>query len=138
MKKAISLLLFVALLFSYLSILTFNALAVENTSVEITELHTLESSRFLGSVSSTKIIVGDVDGDGNVTPTDRMILARYIAKWDGYESMCNLKAADIDGDGNVTPTDRMILARYIAKWEGYEKYFVDKTGSGIELPLDVF
>ena len=86
-----------------------------------------------------KVIVGDVDGDGKVTPTDRMILARYIAKWSGYENMCDLNAADIDRDGKVTPTDRMILARYIAKWNGYEEYFIDKTtGEGIVLPIHVF
>ncbi|MBR4184579.1 MAG: hypothetical protein IKQ87_02335, partial [Clostridia bacterium] len=27
----------------------------------------------------------DIDGDGDITAKDRMILARYLAKWTGYE-----------------------------------------------------
>ena len=63
--------------------------------------------------------VGDVNGDGNVTAKDVTVLARYIAKWTGYETV-NTTAADANGDGNVTAKDVTVLARYIAKWTGYE------------------
>ncbi len=68
------------------------------------------------------VIPGDIDGDGRpATPKDAMVLARYIAGWDGYEDMIVLEAADLDGDGKpATPKDAMILARHIAGWEGYE------------------
>ena len=63
---------------------------------------------------------GDVNGDGKVNPIDDMILARYLAKWQGYDAMVDLSAADTNSDGNITPIDDMILARHLAKWNGYE------------------
>lgn len=66
--------------------------------------------------------IGDIDGDGiPATPKDAMVLARYIAEWDGYTNQINLDAADLDGDGiPATPRDAMVLARHIAGWTGYE------------------
>ncbi|MBQ2679271.1 MAG: leucine-rich repeat protein [Firmicutes bacterium] len=67
---------------------------------------------------------GDINDDGDVTQTDKLILSRYLAKWDGYKNKIkNLDAADINGDGDVTQTDKLILSRYLAKWTGYDKYF---------------
>ena len=71
---------------------------------------------------------GDVNADGDVNATDRMILARYLAGWEGYEEkILSMDAADIDKDGDITAKDRMILARYLAGWEGYAKYFETET-----------
>ena len=70
------------------------------------------------------VIVGDVNQDGTVDATDRMILSRYLAKWDGYAAKIkSMDAADIDRNGLVEAKDRMILARYLAKWDGYSQYF---------------
>ena len=69
-------------------------------------------------------VVGDINADGEINATDRMILARYLAGWEGYEEKIkSMEAADIDGDGEVTAKDRMILARKLAGWEGYDQYF---------------
>ena len=65
------------------------------------------------------VIYGDVNGDGEVSSADRMTLARYLAKWTGYDTI-DAQAADVDGNGKVDSKDRMILARYLAKWSGYE------------------
>ncbi|MBR4185432.1 MAG: InlB B-repeat-containing protein, partial [Clostridia bacterium] len=71
-----------------------------------------------------KVIPGDVDGSGAVDASDRMILARYLAGWEGYEAKIKDKAAaDVDGNGKIEAPDRMILARYLAGWTGYDKYF---------------
>ena len=71
-----------------------------------------------------KTIIGDVNVDGDVDATDRMILARYLAGWEGYEEKIKSKeAADIDGNGAVEAKDRVILARYLAGWDGYDQYF---------------
>ena len=71
-----------------------------------------------------KLIPGDVNDDGEVDATDRMILSRYLAKWDGYAAKIkSMDAADIDRNGLVEAKDRMILARYLAKWDGYSQYF---------------
>ena len=72
----------------------------------------------------TIIINGETNGDGKINTLDRMIIARYLAKWEGYaERIVDMRAADVNGDGKVNTLDRMILARYLAKWEGYDKYF---------------
>ena len=55
-------------------------------------------------------VIGDVNGDGKVTPSDAiMILYKYFE----VEQMGFIdKAADVNGDGNVTPADA-IEALYI-------------------------
>lgn len=46
---------------------------------------------------------GDVNGDGNITPSDAiMILYRYF---NVEQAGFNEKAADLNGDGNITPSD---------------------------------
>ncbi len=65
-------------------------------------------------------IKGDVNGDGEVDEMDRMYLSRYLAEWEGYETLPSTITADINGDGEVDEMDRMYLSRYLAEWEGYE------------------
>ena len=80
---------------------------------------------FGSSASGDAVMIGDVNADGKVNATDRRILARYLAKWSGYEEqIASWEAADINKDGKVNATDRRILARYLAKWGGeYDGYF---------------
>ncbi len=66
---------------------------------------------------------GDVDGDGFVTNKDLMIVARYLARWTGYEvtnPLYNFDAADVDCDGLITNKDSSIIGRHLAIWSGYE------------------
>ena len=78
----------------------------------------------IDEIPTYTVLVGDVNADNSVDATDRMILARYLAGWEGYEEKIKSKeAADIDGDGDITAKDRMILARKLAGWEGYDQYF---------------
>ena len=67
---------------------------------------------------------GDVDGNGNINATDVVILAKYLAGWDGYDKRVNLSNADMDQDGTVTPMDEMALTRYLANWRGYEAPYI--------------
>ncbi len=70
------------------------------------------------------ILPGDVNADNSVDATDRMILARYLAGWEGYkDKIKSIDAADIDCNGVVEAKDRVILARKLAGWEGYDQYF---------------
>ena len=39
------------------------------------------------TVSISSIKTGDIDGDGEITMLDSMILMRYIAQWPGYETL---------------------------------------------------
>ena len=59
-------------------------------------------------------ILGDVDGDGEVTSLDATLIQRYDAGFNVPESF-NLAAADVDGDGNVTIIDVTIIQRYLAE-----------------------
>ncbi len=69
-------------------------------------------------------LVGDVNKNNTVDATDRMLLARFLAGWEGYaDRILSMDAADIDRDGDVNAKDRMLLARFLAGWEGYEVYF---------------
>lgn len=90
-------------------------------SVHEVKIHHFENG-VCENCSETNAKVGDIDGDGVVaTSKDAMTLARYIAGWEGYDSLVVYAASDIDGDGNyATALDAMYLERYIAGWVGYE------------------
>ena len=88
------------------------------------EAETVEFSIQNGSIEVKAYKIGDVNDDGKVNAQDRLILSRYIAKWDGYEErIVDMRAADVNCDGKVNAQDRLILSRYIAKWDGYSSYF---------------
>ena len=65
--------------------------------------------------------VGDVDGDGDITPKDVTILRRYLAG--GWNVSVSVEDADVDGDGDITPKDVTVLRRFLA------------GGWGVELPV---
>ena len=65
-------------------------------------------------------IVGDINGDGEITNKDRFLLNRYLANMAGYTNI-NKTIADINGDGNITQADAEYLTCYLAGWVGYEK-----------------
>lgn len=66
-------------------------------------------------------MTGDVNGDGQISKADGMLLSRYIAGWEGIK--LDLSVADINKDGSLTVADRMILSRYLAGWDGYDHFF---------------
>ncbi|MBP5311782.1 MAG: Ig-like domain-containing protein, partial [Clostridia bacterium] len=59
-------------------------------------------------------VIGDADGDGEVTDWDAMLFERYLAFWKNID--INLDAMDIDGDGELSDWDAIILNRYLAYW----------------------
>lgn len=66
-------------------------------------------------------VLGDVNGDGNVTPADAiMILYRYF---EVAQSGFNEAAADINGDGNISPADAI---------EALYQYFGVSNGSNVK------
>lgn len=75
------------------------------------------------SASSMKVHVnmqeGDINGDGRVTPADRMLLARYCNEWQTGITL-NRYAADLNKDYQVNEDDILIFGRYFAGWPGYE------------------
>ncbi len=72
-------------------------------------------------LSLREIIIGDVNGDGNVNNYDRLLLSRWLAKWpEAVEQGIIEVAADVNCDGKVNNLDRVILSRHLAHWQGYE------------------
>ncbi|MBP5312998.1 MAG: discoidin domain-containing protein [Clostridia bacterium] len=59
-------------------------------------------------------ILGDVDGDGEITDWDCIVFERYLAGWSVtiFES-----AMDLDADGEISDWDAIMLARYLAGWD---------------------
>ena len=66
-----------------------------------------------GDVSVIECVIGDTDGDGEVSDWDAIVLNRYLAGW-SVET--ELLAADVDGDGEISDWDAIVLERYLAGW----------------------
>ena len=58
-------------------------------------------------------LLGDADGDGNVTSLDATVIQRKIAGLK-YNSFCR-KAADVDHDGTASIVDATYIQRHLAK-----------------------
>ena len=78
------------------------------------------------------VVLGDLDGDGEVTPKDDLLFKEYFSGKSAEEPDCNV--ADVDRDGMLTRKDAMFLARYLAGWDGYLLEVVDITD---KLPWEV-
>ena len=89
-----------------------------NISVTPVEARNVDGTKvaFSGASATVNVIdciVGDTDGDGEVSDWDAIVLNRYLAGWSvGIE----LAAADVDGDGEVSDWDAIVLERYLAGW----------------------
>lgn len=66
-------------------------------------------------------IVGDINGDGEITNKDRFFLNRYLAGMAGYTNI-NKAVADINGDGIVSQSDADYLTNHLAGIKGYESF----------------
>ena len=76
-----------------------------------------EKVTFRGASATIKVIeyiVGDTDGDGEISDWDAIVLNRYLAGWN---VPLELGAADTDGDGEVSDWDAIVLERYLAGWD---------------------
>jgi len=100
---------------------TITAFVDANENGEMDAEETIRATCAVTVVEAPAFIYGDVNGDGNITPADRTVLARYLSSWKGYEiDKINAEAADVNDDGKLTPADRTVLARYLSNWTGYE------------------
>lgn len=62
--------------------------------------------------NDAKVYVGDVDGDGDITPKDVTAMRRYLAG--GWDVEIDSEDGDVDQDGSITPKDVTMLRRYLA------------------------
>ena len=62
----------------------------------------------------TNLMKGDLNGDGDITSADAVILAKYLADLTEL-SEDQLLAADLNSDGDVTSADAVLMARFLAR-----------------------
>lgn len=66
------------------------------------------------NTSYTMIVMGDVNCDGQITPSDYVKVKNYIM---GKSTLDNIqkKSADVNGDGNITPSDYVKIKNHIMR-----------------------
>ncbi len=74
---------------------------------------------FSSTIAVAAANCGDINGDGDVTATDAVVLGRYLANWSGYRDI-STENAYIDDDDKITSKDLVVLFRHLAGWTGYE------------------
>ena len=68
------------------------------------------------TITGNPAILGDVDGDGQVTIKDVSAIQLYIAEELSADDI-NLQAADIDGNGSVNISDATALQLFLAEYD---------------------
>ncbi len=91
---------------------------VYGISITPIESRNADGDKILFETSSSTItvidyIAGDVDGDGEISDWDAILLNRYLAGWDVE---INTFAGDVDCDGEISDWDAIVLERYLAGW----------------------
>ena len=81
------------------------------------------------------VMMGDVDGDENVTLADLMLMQRYVIGSLGYEANFSTEAADVDGDYDINLTDCQHVQRYLVGKISFEELqALSGNGGGTENP----
>ena len=70
------------------------------------------SSITLENANYTLVMLGDVNGDGDITPLDYVKIKNHIMNINSLEG-CHKMAADVNGDGNITPLDYVKVKNHI-------------------------
>ena len=87
----------------------------DNTAKTLTFTVDSFSAFVLTYVKPESYILGDVDGDNNITTSDASAILRYIV---GYvDTGVNVLYGDVDGDNNITTSDASGILRYIVGYE---------------------
>jgi hypothetical protein len=63
---------------------------------------------------------GDVNGDGQISLTDLILLRRYLAEYDydlDYSTVDVALGADMNSDGVINLSDLILLSRYLADYD---------------------
>lgn len=65
------------------------------------------------STTYTAIVIGDINSDGKLSPTDIVKLAKHLAE-ESVLSGYNLSAADVNLNNSITATDIVMMAKHLA------------------------
>lgn len=83
--------------------LVFNAYSADGDSVSKTDC-------FAIAKADVKVVMGDCDGDGEITANDARLALRYTVDLEDLDEIA-LIAADVDGDNKVTASDARAILR---------------------------
>jgi len=83
----------------------------------------LYSAKFYCYGDNPSRLVGDLNGDGNITADDAIIVARLAAGYGDYAERYDSDVADMNQDGKVTADDAIIIARYAAGYGNYREIY---------------
>ena len=61
----------------------------------------------------TVIMLGDINGDGKLSPTDYVFIKNHIMQTKELEMEIDKKAADVNEDQKISPTDYVFIKNYI-------------------------
>ena len=85
--------------------------------IAITLLLTVLLTLSAGQVSfGDAVRIGDVDGDGELTPQDANLITRYLARFLNLDA-AQRSRADFDGDGAVTANDAALILSSVVAME---------------------
>ena len=76
--------------------------------------HKYIKNQMLKYISFTDVIIGDVDGSGNVDSTDATFVLQYDAELITSDKI-DMKAADVNGDNEVNCIDALYILQYDAE-----------------------
>ena len=80
-----------------------------------------ENGLFTVGAGAVSPQTGDIDGNGDLTMSDAVYLAKHVVGLSGYETIC--ADGDIDGNGDLTMSDAVYLAKHVVGLSGYETIY---------------
>ncbi len=98
---------------------TYNLIACIDAANTINLNGLVKVSDGVGSVSISNYLLGDANGDGQITNSDLLIMKRYIFNKITYPLPCSMNVVDINGDNECTNADILRVCRYIFNKDKY-------------------
>lgn len=89
----------------------------EPTTTEPTETEPTETTTS-GNVIGDSIILGDVNGDGQVKSNDLLLLKKYLLGLVDISDI-NAKNSDVTGDGDIKSNDLLLLKKFLLGIEDF-------------------
>ncbi|MDR3239254.1 MAG: RICIN domain-containing protein [Clostridiales bacterium] len=84
---------------------------------------------------ASKILYGDINGDGRVETKDLILLLQYLAGWKVNLTPDQKEVADVYYDGALNTLDAIKLAQFLAEWVGIRLGPNDVASTSTTTPL---
>lgn len=89
---------------------------LEDVYMTTSTFETLNPATSTSELTIVDYLLGDVNGDGNITAQDASLVLQLVAKKVTSETEgVTYGAADVNGDGQVTAQDASLILQYVAK-----------------------